>query len=311
MGHSGNLISTSTDGGLTWGAAKTSADGAFGSGAEPLVQPNGQVVVTFLGNNMQAFTSTNGGASWKSSFTIANVNTFQGSSSLRSVGLPFPSTGIDKSGKLYVVWSDCSFRQGCATNDLVISTSTNGTKWTAPARIPIDALNSTVDHFIPGLGVDRATSGTTAHLDLNLLFLSASQLRRLDLPCARGIYHVHGWRQDLDRRKRSGRWRDADKLVTRLQNGPMLADYLSSSYVNGKAFGVFMVAKAPSGGLFDEAAYTTKQPLEASADEPALVREARSGYLASSGPAVPQSQGEERQVPALQLRTRRSEVELG
>ena len=93
------MISTSTDGGLTWGAAKTSADHAFGSGAEPLVQPNGQVVVPFLGNNMQAFISTDGGASWKSSFTIANVNTFQGSSSLRSVGLPFPSTGIDKSGK--------------------------------------------------------------------------------------------------------------------------------------------------------------------------------------------------------------------
>ena len=60
------LISTSTDGGLTWGAAKTSADTAFGSGAEPLVQPNGQVVMIYLGNKMMAFTSTNGGASWGS-----------------------------------------------------------------------------------------------------------------------------------------------------------------------------------------------------------------------------------------------------
>jgi hypothetical protein len=89
------MMSTSTDGGLTWGPAKTSADNVFGSGAEPLVQPNGQVVVPFLGSGMQAFTSTDGGTSWNSSFTIANVNTFQGNSSLRSVGLPFPSTGID------------------------------------------------------------------------------------------------------------------------------------------------------------------------------------------------------------------------
>ncbi|SEC40668.1 hypothetical protein SAMN05216489_00653 [Streptomyces sp. 3213] len=33
-------------------------------------------------------------------------------------------------------------------------------------RVPIDATTSTVDHFIPGLAVDPATSGTTAHLAL-------------------------------------------------------------------------------------------------------------------------------------------------
>src|SRR5579863_6788312 len=95
------FMSTSTDGGLTWGSAQTTKDGAFGSGAEPLVQPNGQVVVPFLGNNMMAFTSTNGGASWGSSFTIANVNVFF-NGNVRSDSLPFPSTGIDESGKIYV-----------------------------------------------------------------------------------------------------------------------------------------------------------------------------------------------------------------
>jgi len=93
---------------------------------------------------------------------------FNGSS--RADSLPFPSTGIDKSGKFYVVWSDCSFRRNCSTNDLVMITSTNGTKWTSPARIPIDPLSSTVDHFIPGLAVDRATSGTTAHLTTTYYF---------------------------------------------------------------------------------------------------------------------------------------------
>jgi len=293
------MISTSTDGGLTWGAAKTSADGAFGSGAEPLVQPNGQVVVTFLGNNMQAFTSTNGGASWKSSFTIANVNTFQGNSSLRSVGLPFPSTGIDKSGKLYVVWSDCSFRQNCSTNDLVISTSTNGTKWTAPARIPIDALNSTVDHFIPGLGVDRATSGTTAHLTAAYYFYPQAN-------CDDSTCRVHvGFTTSSDGGKTWTAGKDLGAGAMQIswlpasQNGPMLADYLSSSYVNGKAFGVFMVAKAPSGGLFNEAAYTTKQPLEASADEPRFSSrgEKRIPGVHADRP-FPNTQGEERQSPS-------------
>src|SRR5579863_2659357 len=109
------MMSTSTDGGKTWGAAKTSKDNVGGSGAEPLVLPNGTVVVIFLGNNMSAFTSTDGGVSWNSSFQISNVNTFQDQSGVRSSGLPFPSTGIDKSGKLYVVWSDCSFRSNCST----------------------------------------------------------------------------------------------------------------------------------------------------------------------------------------------------
>ena len=142
-------MSTSTDGGLTWGAPQ-GASGAYGTGAEQLVLPNGTVVVPFLGNAMQDFTSTDGGKSWGNTVTISQVNTFQGNSSLRSVGLPFPSTGIDGGGRLYVVWSDCSFRKSCATNDLVMSSSTNGKKWTAPVRIPIDPLNSTVDHFFRG-----------------------------------------------------------------------------------------------------------------------------------------------------------------
>jgi hypothetical protein len=293
------MLSTSTDGGLTWGPAKTSADNVFGSGAEPLVQPNGQVVVPFLGSAMQAFTSTDGGTSWNSSFTIANVNTFQGNSSLRSVGLPFPSTGIDKSGKLYVVWSDCSFRSGCSTNDLVISTSTNGTKWTSPARIPIDKLSSTVDHFIPGLAVDRATSGGSAHL-------AAAYYYYPQASCEDSTCEIHvGFTASTDGGKTWTAGKDVGVGPMKIswlpasQNGPMLADYLSSSYVHGNAFGVFMVAKAPSGGLFNEAAYTTKQPLEASADEPRFSSrgEKRIPNVHSDRP-FPRSQGEERESPA-------------
>jgi len=52
------------------------------------------------------------------------------------------------------------------------------------------------------------------------------------------------------------------------QNGLMVADYLAVAYANGNPFGAFAVAKAPSGGLMNEAMYTTKSPLLASADEP-------------------------------------------
>jgi len=291
------LMSTSTDGGLTWGPAKTSADNVGGSGAEPLVMPSGKVVVPFLGNEIESFSSTNGGASWGRSLAISEVNTFQGNSSLRSVGLPFPSTGIDKSGKIYIVWSDCSFRKNCDTNDLVMVTSTNGTKWTKAARIPIDPLTSTVDHFIPGLAVDRATSGKTAHLAATYYYYPKAN-------CDDSTCQIHvGFTTSEDGGKT---WTAGKNLAGPMkiswlpnsQNGPMLADYLSSSYVSGKAFGVFMVAKEPSGGLFNEAAYTTKNPLEASTDEPRFSSrgEKRIPNIHADRP-FPRSQGEEREGP--------------
>ena len=261
------FMSTSTDGGKTWGPAKTSADSAGGIGAEPLVQPNGRVVVPFFGNGIQVFSSTNGGVSWGTTTTIAPFNTFGGNSGLRSVGLPIPSTGIDKSGKIYVVWSDCSFRSGCRTNDLVMSTSTNGTKWTAASRIPIDPLSSKVDHFIPGLGVDRSTSGNTAHLTSTYYYF-------LDAGCNGNACRPYvGFTTSTNGGKT---WTSGKQLAGPMQltwlpstfSGQMVADYLSSSYVDGKPFGVFMVAKAPQNGVFNQAAYTTKQPLLVVAGEP-------------------------------------------
>ncbi|MGA9965920.1 MAG: hypothetical protein WBQ10_12030, partial [Terriglobales bacterium] len=49
--------------------------------------------------------------------------------------------------------------------------------------------------------------------------------------------------------------------------GYMVADYIGVSYTNGNPRGIFAVAHAPSGGLLDEAMYTTKQPLLAAAGE--------------------------------------------
>src|SRR5579859_528288 len=97
---SGDLVqmTTSTDGGKTWGAAKTTADHASGLGGQPLVQPNGTVVVPFLSNNIAAFTSTNGGTSWTKSVTVGSANSHLEGGNLRSG--PLPSAEIDGSGKV-------------------------------------------------------------------------------------------------------------------------------------------------------------------------------------------------------------------
>jgi hypothetical protein len=268
QGFSTGLIemSVSTDGGLTWGPGLTTGDQAGGLGGQPLVQPNGTVVVPIDGfGGMIAFSSTDGGKSWSSTVLIANQNFRGEDGGLRSPGLP--SAAIDGAGKIYVVWPDCSFRSGCGTDDIVLSTSTDGKTWTSPARIPIDPTTSTVDHFIPGLGVDLATSGKKAHLALTYYYYPVAS-------CNNSCELEVGFTTSQNGGKT---WTAGKKLagpmqlswLPQSQNGLMVADYLAVAYSHGNPFGVFAVAKAlSSGGLFNEAMYTTKTPLLASADEP-------------------------------------------
>jgi hypothetical protein len=71
---------------------------------------------------------------------------------------------------VYVAWEDCRFRAHCSANDIVFSRSADGVKWADTARVPIDGVTSGDDHFIPGLAVDPATSGSGAHLGLTYYF---------------------------------------------------------------------------------------------------------------------------------------------
>ena len=42
--------------------------------------------------------------------------------------------------------------------------------WSPVKRVPIDGVTSAADHFIPGLAVDKSTSGSNAHLALTYYF---------------------------------------------------------------------------------------------------------------------------------------------
>ena len=160
-------MSTSTDGGLTWGPKKT--PGTSGIGGQPVVQPNGTVVVPYEGGaGIRAFRSTDGGNTWLSSVPVATVSSHGVAGNLRTS--PLPSAEVAGDGKVYVAWQDCSFRSGCSSNDIVYSTSLDGVTWTAKARVPIDPTTSGVDHFIPGFAVDRSTSGNSTRLALGYYY---------------------------------------------------------------------------------------------------------------------------------------------
>jgi hypothetical protein len=242
----GNLLqmSTSTDGGQTWSAPSTNNTGIIGG--QPVVRPDGTVIVPIDNANetaVGAFNSTNGGASWSAVTTIATIRHHTVAGSLREG--PLPTAEIDGAGTVYVAWSDCRFVRGCKSNDIVLSHSLDatGTSWSPVSRVPIDGTNSGVDHFIPGLAVNPATSGTTAHLALTYYYYPS-----------RSTQLAVGF---ISSANAGSTWSTPQTLISGMPStwtattsqGRMVGDYISTSYTSdGLAHGVFATASAPTSG---------------------------------------------------------------
>ena len=259
------LMSVSSDGGNTWGPGLASADHAGGLGGEPLVQPNGRVIVPFQGGGIDVFGSANGGKSWTKSQAIASIDFHTVAAGMRDPDLP--STAIDGAGNVYVVWSDCRFRTSCSSNDVVMSTSSNGTTWSTVTRIPIDATTSTVDHFLPGIGIDPTTSGSSAHITIVYYYFPVAN-------CSLSTCQVYiGYTNSTNG---GATWTAGTEINGPMKvgslpvsdNGPMLADYIGVTYANGQAFSVFPGALPLQGTTYSESMYVTKTPLPALPDAP-------------------------------------------
>jgi hypothetical protein len=257
------LMSTSVDGGLTWGPALTTDDAAQGFGGQPLVEPDGTVVVPYLSpsaTSIRSFRSVTGGSSWSASVLIATTDDHPVAGGMRTE--PLPSAGVDAGGKVYVVWQDCRFRAGCSSNDLVLSTATQAgyPSWSAVRRVPIDPAKSTVDHFIPGLAVNPATSGKKAHLGLAYYYYPNTACG--PTTCQLDVGYVHSGNG-------GSTWTSPTQLagpmlpawLAATNQGRMVGDYISSSYVGGGVLPVFAAATAPTGGLFGESMFAPSAPL--------------------------------------------------
>ena len=253
-------MSTSTDGGQTWSVPVSTAGNDKGLGGQPLVQPDGTVIVPFesLNGKEAAFESTDGGATWARANTISSDQMAPVGGGLRTT--PLPSAEIDGSGTVYVAWEDCRFRKNCSSNDIVFSSSSDGVNWSAVKRVPIDAVDSGADHFIPGLAVDKSTSGTTAHLALTYYFYP-------DATCTGGCRLEVGFISSPDG---GDHWGDPLMLagpmslsdIANTSQGPMVGDYISTSFSDGNATTVFAVGKPHTVAQpFDEAMYSPASPL--------------------------------------------------
>lgn len=247
------VMVTSTDGGQTWGPEVQTADKATGLGGQPLVQPNGTVVVPYSDNSrgIRSFTSTNGGGSWNASTKVSTSKTHN------VVGMraePLPSAQMDGTGTVYVGWQDCRFRAGCASNDIVFATTTDGSTWSAVRRVPIDPTTSGADHFTPGFGVDRTTSGGSAHLGLHYYFYPNANCTTSTCQLEVGY---------LSSTNGGSTWSAPQTVAGPMSlswlaqaGGAMIGDYIGTAITSAGATSVFAVGAPPTGSALNQSMQT-------------------------------------------------------
>jgi hypothetical protein len=263
----------SLNGGVSWTLSNTPPVSVVGG--QPLVLPTGRVVVVFSNFNQSALGSTisnNGGVSFGGLFPVSTIAAADDPGTIRSD--PLSSAEVSGDGRIYVVWADCRYRAGCpnpgSTNDLVYKTSTNGVIWSpspsssAPARIPIDPISSTVDHFIPGVAVDRLSSGASIRVAVAYYFypnvLCTAATCQLDVGYVASADGGAHWNPAIPL---AGPM--ATSWLPNTTQGRMVGDYISTSFdSNGLAHPVFTLANPsiPTGDCWfdtpscDQALYT-------------------------------------------------------
>jgi hypothetical protein len=243
----------SRDGGLTWEPQVAASENAghnsiVGEGApapQPLVQPDGDLIVPYYDEDrMASVRSTDGGRSFAAPVTISPT-VFRRPPGLRS--LPLPSAEVDAAGTVYVVWTDCARSPACSSDDLLLSRSVDGISWSRATRIPTRPRGSHAHYVLPGLGADSARTGRIA---IAYYALSAGQLLDAGL-----ISSPDGGRTWHPARRLNAQTMRLDWIAD--AGGAMVGDYISTSWAGGRAISVFALASPTTGGGFDQPLFAT------------------------------------------------------
>jgi hypothetical protein len=265
------FMQRSKDGGKHWTGPVKPAGSPIGNAGEPVVQPDGRVVVPYqatvvlslvppisLGIAIDSFSSLNGGLSWASPVKIADLHRRFFGLTYRAPG--FPSVGVGGDGRVYVVWQDCQFEPGCAAEDLVMSTTKNGRRWSSLTRVPTGPRGSGRDSLTPAIAVDGSTGGPRTHVAITFYRDSHAGCAA---PCTLSVLTVasHDGGKQWSRPRLLTSGIDTSWLA-QTHFGPMTGDYIGETFTfGGSAVGVFAVAKPPTGRTLRERVVSSTQPV--------------------------------------------------
>ena len=174
---------------------------------------------------------------------------------------PLPSAEINRHGTVYVAWQDNRFEPGGTANDIVLSHSADGTTWSPVRRIPLNPVGSHVDHFIPGLAVNRTSAGGHTQLALTYYFDTnpscSGPTCQIQVAFASSLDNGQTWSTPhiLSHPMQLG-WLAPTTL------GRMVGDYISTSFLAGqqRVVGAFAIGHPPTpNGLLNEPMYAGLQ----------------------------------------------------
>jgi hypothetical protein len=246
----------SRDGAATWSSPAVTEAGPVASaivnGAMPVVQRDGTLVVLYSvfesseagGDQIGALRSVDGGVTFAAPARVAELFN-EDVTGLRAP--PFISAETAADGGIWAAWSDCRFQTDCDANDIVISTSRDGVRWSAPARVPTGGVTSGIARVVPGLGVDPASSG--ARTRLGLVYYSVPALGGCGYATCALVDVFFVGSADAGRT-----WTKPIRLTPRSMPldwiadggiGNLLGDYVSTSWVGGRPITVFSLASPP------------------------------------------------------------------
>jgi hypothetical protein len=246
----------SGDGGATW-SAETPIAAPLGvpTAATPAVRPDGGLVVVFRQGGsgrpdqvraltFSAVRSADGGQTFGPPSAVDVVRPYF-ERHLRALPSVIPSIVVDARGRLYAVWQSCRFRKQCDSNDLVLSISANGSRWSKPRRLPLGRRGH---HVIPGLGIAQTRPGLAVRL--GLVYVNVPTDRCAPAKCRLEIFFTEStnggrtWTRPL---RLTGQMR-----FTWLAQAPpgqtFAGDYTATTFIGATAWSAFSIASPPTRG---------------------------------------------------------------
>ncbi len=261
-GLSANDVSTSADGGLSWSPPTVSPDLCAGSIGGVAIQPNGNLFLIGAYDGgctepqvyLYSIESSDGGKTLQPTVQITAEQLAYPTEGGIMRQDPFPSAAVSPDGTITVVTYDCRFQTNCATNDIVTTMSEDGVNWTPVMRIPIDPVDSGVDHFMAGVAAPgfRDVLRGAKPADLAVDYYYSPAAATCDPNSAAGCQLYAGFILSHDGGKTwekpmqvFGPMNIATDLATTVF-GQFVANEITAVYVDGRPEGVYSLATPPS-----------------------------------------------------------------